>query len=316
MIMIAQASSSETGTEYGTPPNQLRTAGKLDGELNVIPFYPFGFEAVFRAKDGKIAWKIADLAYRIVSNGAKVGYGQQTEGVNARTGLFDALFAMAVPEPEKIISPVNCDCSSFAGACAYFAGVYSLDLRTMNTTTAPARLMNSGYFARLEDESLLNAAVGCKAGDIFWKHGHMLICLDTNDIQETEPMRVWNCSACHLRTGPSKYDSHIEYMHPGDIVAVISRTENGWSHVSTEFGEGYVSNKYLVKLPRATVVNGNVWMRSVAGVIKPETEILVISSGERPWLTGETKKIGSTTWYQCIYAGRTGWASGKYLIPD
>ena len=55
MIRIAQAASSEKGTAYGSPPNQLRTGvtadkpyGNLDGELNIIPFYPSGWKAVFR----------------------------------------------------------------------------------------------------------------------------------------------------------------------------------------------------------------------------------------------------------------------------
>ena len=44
-IRIAQAASSETGTKYGTAPNQRRTGvtlanpgGNLDGELNVVKF--------------------------------------------------------------------------------------------------------------------------------------------------------------------------------------------------------------------------------------------------------------------------------------
>ena len=52
MIRIGQASSSEINTPsnpgiFGIPPNQLRTGvtqakpeGNLDGELNIIPFYP------------------------------------------------------------------------------------------------------------------------------------------------------------------------------------------------------------------------------------------------------------------------------------
>ena len=124
MIRIAQAASSEVHTKenpgtFGTPPNQLRTGvtadkpyGNLDGELNIIPFYASGFQAVFRAKDPKIREKIATLAEKAVMNWMGVGYGQNMSGPwnEQRTGFFDALNAMVDPDPLKIKTPVNCDC--------------------------------------------------------------------------------------------------------------------------------------------------------------------------------------------------------------
>ena len=56
---------------------------------------------------------------------------------------------------------------------------------------------------------------------------------------------------------------------------------------------------------------GNVWLRKGAGT--EYNKIIVIPQGAKPYATGKTKKVNLTTWYECIYAGREGWASGKYL---
>jgi len=310
MLRIAQAASSETGTAYGTPPNQLRTPGKLDGELNVIPFYESGWKAVFRAKDPYMGDRIAELAYKIVSAGDKVGYGQQVEGTSARTGLFDALKNMTTPDPAKIPIPVNCDCSSLAGACAYFAGATNPDLRNMNTTTGPSRLIASGRFVQLTDRDLLMTGRGMKRGDIFWRPGHMMIGIDSDGEQSTEPRIIENCSACNLRSGPSTDYKSIGILHPGDIVTLISTASTGWGQVKTHKGIGFVSPKFLEELPRGKAT-GNVWMREDAGT--QYDTIIVIPCGAYPWLTGMKKKVGLTTWYEVIYSSKQGWASGKYI---
>lgn len=322
MIRIAQAASSENGTAYGTPPNQLRTPGKLDGELNVMNFYASGWRAVFRAKDKQMRDKIASIAYKCVEAGDKVGYGQQVEGSYARTGLFDALFSMTDPEPSRIKTPVNCDCSSLAGACAYYAGAYAPDLRNMNTTTAPTRLMASGYFSRLEDPDLLAVAAGVERGDIFWRPGHMMIALDSDPELRKDPRQIGNCSACHLRAGDNKDTEHLAYLHPGDIVWKLDQSiTTGWFKVSYDEGIsdliGWVAPQYVTTMDTATVKNGNVWLRTEPGYKlngDPKGEkILVIPEGSRVYLTGEKKLCLVTMWYEVIFAGEQGWASGKYI---
>lgn len=322
MIRLAQAASAENGGAYGTPPNQLRTGvtankpqGNLDGELNIIPFYSFGWKAVFRPKDEEKAELIADLAYQIVANGSKVGYGQQLEGASARTGLFDALAEMEIPNPWAIKKPVNCDCSSKTGACVYFAGIEEPALRSMNTTTEPGVLMGTGEFIRLEDAELLEAACGAKRGDIYWKPGHSAICIDTDSAQETTAGMICDCSACNMRTGAGKEYSKIMTLHPGDLVNIVSTASNGWKQIEIGGVYGFVSYLYVKELPKAKAVNGNVWMRTKAGVIKKDTEIMVIPSGATVAITGDIEKVGVTPWYYCIYCGKRGWASGKYIKP-
>lgn len=320
MIRLAQAASSETGGAYGTPPNQLRTGvtankpqGNLDGELNVIPFYSGGWKAVLRPKDTEKANLIADLAYQIVANGSKVGYGQQLDGGNvSRTGLFDALNNMAKVNPWNIPFPVNCDCSSLAGACVYFAGIEEDGLRTMNTSTAPGLLTGTGEFVWLDDTTLLTSACGAKRGDLYWKPGHMAICLDSDEKQETTPAKIANCSACNMRTGSSTAYPVIQVLHPGNLVNIISTAANGWKQIEIGGKYGFVSYKYITDLPKA-VATGNVWQREKAGT--DGKQIQVIPYNAICYLTGNTTKVGLTTWYDCIYCNKRGWASGKYIKP-
>lgn len=324
MIRIAQAASSEIHTKanpglYGTPPNQLRTGvtaskpeGNLDGELNVIPFYGSNWRSVFRCTDAKIAEKIAQNAYDMVANGSAIGYSQEVEGKYPRTGVFDALFSATDHNPRSIKALVNCDCSAMVGACVYFAGVYNPRLRVMNTTSEPRVLMDTGAFVEITDNVLLETATGCKRGDIFWRPGHTMVCLDSSEEQETIPKRIDYCSACNMRTGPSTDYSIIRTLHPGDIVTQISVSENGWNQVSA-FGQiGFVSPKFIADLPTA-YASGNVWMRKDAG--KNYDGIIVIPLGAEVYLTGNTKKVLLTTWYECIYANKQGYASGMYIKP-
>ena len=321
MIRLAQAASSETGGSYGTPPNQLRTGvtankpqGNLDGELNVIPFYSGGWKAVLRAKDTEIADLIADLAYQIVANGSKVGYGQQLDGGSARTGLFDALAKMEIPNPWAISYPVNCDCSSLVGACVYFAGIEEDGLRTMNTSKEPGLLTGTGEFVWLDDTDLLTAACGVKRGDIYWKPGHTAIAIDSDEKQETTPAKIDNCSACNMRTGPSTAYPVIQVLHPGDLVNIISTATSGWKQIEIGGVYGFVSPKYIKVLPNGEAT-GNVWMRTKAGDTSEKTRIMVIPYKAVAGLTGNTTKVGLTTWYDVIYCNKRGWASGKYIKP-
>lgn len=316
MIRIAQAASSEYFTAWGEPPNQRRTGatkenpgGNMDGELNVVPFYG-PWEKVFRPVNSVIADRIAYLAEETVRNGAYGGYGQNN-GKYPRTGLFDIMLKQTKPEPMQIKTLFNVDCSSMSGACVYHAGVQDKRLRDMWTGSAREILLSTGEFVEITDKTLIQSAVGIKRGDILWKTGHMAICLDSDSEQESVPVKVWYCTACNLRTGPSALDYRVKVLHPGDIVEWISTADNGWLQVKAGNDYGYISPKYYKRLDtlRCTFPT---WLRTDC-VIEEATEIIVIPEGATAYITGETKKIVARTWYKSIYAGREGWASGKYL---
>jgi len=316
MIRIAQASSSELYRAWGTPPNQRRTGvtkdkpgGNMDGELNVMAFYG-GWEKVFRPVESGKGDKIAYLAERTVMNGGYIGYGQNN-GQYPRTGLFDALLKQGSnPDPMIIHQLINVDCSSMVGACVYFAGIKSGALRDMWTGTERDVLMKTGQFVELTDKTLLQSGVGIKRGDILWKTGHTAVALDSDSEQETTPAVIWDCAACNLRSGSGVNYKVLKTLHPGDIVQKVSRADNGWWQVKSGAVYGYVSPKYVKDLKTMTAT-GNVWLRDGAGT--KATEIIVIPKGAAVYVTGVTIKNGLTTWYQAFYAGKEGWASGKYL---
>ena len=319
MIRIAQATSSETFSNFGTPPNQRRTPGKLDGELEVRSFYASGWKAVFRAKDMDVRNKIAELAEKMVAHGEIYGYSQALTGPEARTGAFDAMFSMAHPDPAAVKYPVNVDCSSMASTCVYFAGVYEPALRNMNTTTEPEMLIATDQFVMLQDKELLESAAGCCRGDIYWRYGHTMICLDTDPVQQYDPVIICNCSACNMRTGPGTSNKKIKTLHPGDVVDKISTAENGWIQIRDGDVYGYVSGKYWKYMDKG-LATGNVWMRDQPGYLingKPKgKQIIVIPCNANVYLTGEILKAFPYTWYECIYAGRKGWASGMYIKEE
>lgn len=317
MIRLAQAASSEYYSAWGEPPNQRRTGvtkenpgGNMDGELNVVSFYG-GWEICFRPISGNMGDKIATFMERAVMNGSHIGYGQNN-GKYPREGVFDALVKLKATDPMKINTLVNCDCSSLVGAACYFSGIKMYALRTMYTGSQRDIFRTSGEFVEIFDQTLLQSAQGIRRGDILWKEGHTAVALDTDTKQETTPVLIWNCSACNLRSGPGTEYDVIRPLHPGDVVQMISRAANGWAQVKAGAAIGFVSPKYYKQL--ATMkATGNVWLRKIAGKIKTETEIIVIPEGATAYVTGETTRVGLTKWYKAFYAGREGWASGRYL---
>ncbi len=327
MLRLAQAASSENFDAWGTPPNQRRTGataaqpwGNMDGELNVVPFYG-GWDMVFRPKSEAIAEKIAYLAEGAVGNGAYIGYGQGSlasdGGIYHREGVFDALFQMTTPDTRSIRNLANCDCSSLTGACTYFAGVYEPKLRTMWTGTEEQILMGTNQFVKLTDPLLLELGTGLKRGDILLKKGHTAISIDTDDHTDTVPMRISDCYQCNLRTGPGIDYRVIEVLSEGMLVYKISTAydEDGdaWFKIDHNGHIGYTAAKYVKPLPTVTVT-GDVWMRIGPG--KSYDPIIVIPKGTPEcYFTGKTRQVLLTTWYEVIYGGHKGFASGKYIKP-
>lgn len=182
MIRIAQASSSETFTKYGTAPNQRRTgatatnpSGNMDGELNVIQFSG-GWEAVYRPLDDTVADKIAQFMYNAVANGSHIGYSQDA----TRVGVFDEAGKIADHDPGKITALVNCDCATLVGAAVYYAGVKADGLRKLCTWEMRDVLLGTGAFILLESKELCQQGKGIRRGDILWRTGHTAVSLDTD----------------------------------------------------------------------------------------------------------------------------------------
>lgn len=325
MLRLAQASSSENFSEYGTPPNQRRTPGKLDGELNVVNFYG-GWQYVFRAKDEAKAEAIADFVMGAVENAAYIGYGQDSlksdGGKYPRTTLFDALFKMASPQnPRKVKTLCNCDCSSLVGCALYYAAyIRNPDFRTMWTGTERKMIMDTGEFIELTDPLLLEIGTGLKRGDILlWFNpatgkGHTAVAIDSDAHRDTFPVIIDNCSKSRIRTGPGvEYDT-MEIVTKGDILnaegTALDSDGFPWYRVQCGIMVGYTSSAYATPLPQGKCT-ADTWLRKGAGTGK--AKVIVIPKGAKPYLTGRQTKVALRVWYEVIYGGHKGWASSLYV---
>ena len=318
MLRLAQAACSEYHSEYGTPPNQLRTKGQLDGELNIIDFYG-GWQYVFRPKDEKKAEAIASFAVAVVANGSHIGYGQDSlksdGGKYPRTSLFDTLFKMSKPDPNMVNVLCNCDCSSLVGCALYFAArIYNPDFRVMWTGTERKMIMDTGEFIELTDPLLLELGTGLKRGDILLMDGHTAVAIDTDDHHDTFPIQITNCAKSRIRSGPGVEYITLQVVNNGEIYEAegTARDTDGfpWYRVHFELDKedliGYTSSAYASPLPTAKCVN-DTWLRKAAGT--SGEKIIVIPKGAKPYVTGKTKKVGVRKWYECVYGGHRGWAS-------
>ncbi|MBQ7146034.1 MAG: hypothetical protein IJR95_04620 [Lachnospiraceae bacterium] len=315
MLRLAQAASSEYFSTWGVPPNQRRTPGKLDGELNIVPFYG-GWEYVFRPISETAAERIAWLMEGAVENGDHIGYSQCNSDF-PREGVFDALFGMANPDTRKITSLVNCDCSSLAGACIYNSGeprLYIPELRAMWTGIERELLTSSGAFIELTDPLLLELGTGLKRGDVLLKTGHTAVAIDTDDHRDTYPVVICDCAFSRIRRGPGiEYDT-MATMPAGTILQAEGRavaSEGGiWYRVIFDGRTGYTSALYADTLPEG-ICTGDTWLRKEAGT--RGQQIIVVPKGAMVYLTGKATTAWSfavkRNWYECIYGGHRGWAS-------
>lgn len=322
MIRIGQASMSEDPNNriYGMPPNQLRTGvtaskpeGNLDGELNIVPFYYSNWKAVFRPKSSDIAEKSARIVEAAIGNGLKVGYGQNwINQPYPMSGLFDELMQLDKPNPWDIKGLCNCTCATLMGAGYYFAGVYEPKFRLLNTYEEERDIMATGKFMKLTDEQLLKSARGVKRGDIFWRIGHTMMALDSDDELIETPYVTANCAYCNLRDGDSVNNKILATIKGGEYVGLISWSENDWGQVDYNGLRGYISGKYIAPITQTLKITGNTWLRETPGT--SGTPLIVVPQGSTScFYVGHQQRVGTRIWYEIAYSGFHGWGSSLYL---
>ena len=80
--------------------------------------------------------------------------------------------------------------------------------------------------------------------------------------------------------------------------------------------KGYTSGTYAKALPKGSC-RGNVWLREMPGT--DGKQILVIPKDAVTFMPGRSQQALSgtamRTWYECVYDGHLGWASGLYVKP-
>lgn len=258
-MRIAQASSSENFTNYGTAPNQRRTGvtasnpgGNMDGELNVVPWYG-PWEKVYRPVDNVIAEKVATFMYNAVANGSHIGYSW-----SGNTGVFDALKALGSTNPADIKTLVNCDCATLVGAAIYYAGIHESKLRVMVTWKMDEILMGTHAFTVLTGEDLCKNGVGIRRGDILWKTGHTAVALDddaTDDLFVFERFNFYGVSIPIGTIGTRAAQKSKVISKPGfrPVVARLTYvSDSSLANVVPFFGNGDGDKTLHVNFYRAT----------------------------------------------------------------
>ena len=223
-IRLAQAGLNEWGgTHGGEAGNQLRTKGKLDGELNIVNWYSKPWEYVLRPKDPKKAEIIANTAYNCVRN-ANIGYDQsqrQTLYWEMKGNGWDA----------SKVKPCETDCSSLWCVCANAAGI-PID-PVVYTGTMVEFAKNSGEFEIITKN--VNNPLYLQKGDCVLKpYSHCAIVLD-NGGDYIATYDVW------IRESP--VDGKTLKVIPAG--ALVQSTPYPWVRVEYDGVKGWSSLKYL-----------------------------------------------------------------------
>lgn len=179
MVRIGQASIDENGKAKGGK------AGNQTGkELNIKNWYNGGWHTVLRAKDPKVAERMA-INCEIGCNNKNIGYDQNQRNT-LRTEAVKTRFDLSKVEP------CETDCSAYMSVCAEASGVAMYGQYTSGNAPTTANMVqkfyNTGMFDVLTNKTYLNRDDHLKRGDILVKKGHTVMVLDNGINQYDKPV--------------------------------------------------------------------------------------------------------------------------------
>lgn len=261
---------------------------------------------VIRAKNAAVREKIAqDMEYICANN--HIGYSQPHD---------QTLYKAAKPfgfNASMVTTDCETDCAKAVRVCVLYAGI---DCPDFYTGTEINVLGSTGEFDILRSEKYCKGSEYLLRGDILCtqKQGHTVVVL-TDGAASGESVVYKATGNLYLRQGPGTEYKYIAVIKKGGLFYSKTVTENGWAQGEYEGQMGYASLKYLVPTevskPQFMITAGNVWMRASAGITGKKIE--AIPSNTTVLLTGDTKNVLLTKWYEVKVDGQTGWCSGKLL---
>lgn len=263
---------------------------------------------VIRAKDPSVRAKIAQNMRYICAND-NIGYSYW----NACYGLLNESKKYGY-DASKVKVKCDTNCAKSVVCCIRYAGVNvddfytGIEVEVCKKTNAFHILTDSKYCA--SSDYLLE-------GDILVTKtsGHTVVVLtDGPKAKEYLPYLVWNCAYCNMRKGPSINYGVITALSSGTVVNLHDWASSGWGYVEVDGRFGYISPMYLAPCNKAIVSGGSTWLRNKPGK-DVGAKIVSISAGTIVHITGKTSMVGKTTWYEVVYNGHQGWASGLYVKP-
>ena len=246
-VKIGHASSDENGKAKGG-----KAGDQTGGEVVIQEWYlrTKGWTAVFRAKDVKVAEKIAKVMEQACVNNS-IGYDQ-----GQRVTLYEHAEKCGF-DLSKITEKCECDCSSLVAVCVNAAGIkVSKDMYTGNQK---ALLHNTGKFDILTDRKYLVKSDYLKRGDILLGPGHTAIVLSSTTIESAKSFdkkyagsyKV-TASKLNVRQGAGTDKKVLVTIPKGTEVTCFgyfTRLNNIWLYVqvlhNNQIYTGFVSSKYL-----------------------------------------------------------------------
>ena len=262
---------------------------------------------VIRAKQPQMRLNIAKDMWAACDND-KVGYSYWDQCYT----LYNEV-AKYKWDCSKVAIPTETNCAKLVLICAKYAGSKVKDFYTGD---AVEKFKATGEFDILTADKYCKQSDYLLTGDILVTktQGHIVVVLTDGDKAKPGiPYKITNCKCANVRKGDGIiYGKVCEPLDADTVVDLINWSKNDWGFIRYKDVNGYVSAQYLKELPRATCKGGSTWLRDKAGQYVGK-QLLVISAGTVVHITGKTTKVGSTKWYEVVYNGVIGWASGKYI---
>lgn len=303
-VLIGSARINEFGKlEGGKPGDQNKK------EVATEPWYLHGKGwYILRAKSPIVRNKIAqDMRYACANDYIGYSYWDHCYTLYNEVKKYHW-------DCSKVAIPTETNCAKLVMICILYAGVKVGNFSTGDEVDA---VMATGQFDLLKDDKYCKSSDYLLEGDILVTRtkGHTAVVLSNGEKTGAGiPYRTANCAWVNMRTGGSTDYPKIDTLAGGTRVDLFGWSDTGWGYVEYKGKKGYISPIYLAELDRGVCLNGSTWLRDKAGknVGKP---IIAISAGKNVHLTGKTQMVGKTTWYEVVYEGYTGWASGLYIKP-
>ena len=252
-IKIGHARSDENNKAKGG-----KAGDQTSKEVTIQNWYSGSWTTVFRAKDTKVAERLAKTTEYICNNN-NIGYDQ-----SQRTTLYERA-EKCNWDIQKITEKCECDCSSLVAVCVNAAGIKIS--KNMYTGNQKAVLSATGKFEILTDSKYLTKADYLKRGDILLGPGHTAIVLSNGEIDQlkTDSAKSFNkllagtykvtATKLNVRHGAGTDKKILITIPKGTEVKCYGfytrLTDTNWLYVQFIYNNitysGFTSIKYLTK---------------------------------------------------------------------
>lgn len=251
MVKIGHARSDENNKAKGGK------AGDQTGrEVVIQDWYKREWSEVFRAKNNKIAEKIANAMEQACTNN-NIGYDQGQRATlfeQAKKHKFDL---------SKIVEKCECDCSSLVAVCVNAAGI-SVN-RDMYTGNQKKVLSSTGAFEVLTDAKYLTKEDPLKRGDILLGPGHTAIVLSNTNNKAIDAAKQFSKEFANIyNVTAAKLNIRCGAGTEKEIIITIPKNtkvhcygyytkvlDTNWLYVQFSYNgknyTGFASAKYLTK---------------------------------------------------------------------